>query len=144
MPIGPDFPWLPGQRRALAGLLVILCVGLGIRYACRPVFLDDPLPKIGPAAASIDSLLDPNRATMQELSAIPGLGEKRAQEIVDYRERWLSNHPELPAFATADDLRNIKGIGPATVANMLPFLTFPAPSTTRPAGRISPMAGQPD
>lgn len=49
-----------------------------------------------------------NRASASELTAIPGIGEKKAQEIVAYRE---ANGP----FKSIDDLSNVSGIGPKTV-----------------------------
>jgi competence protein ComEA len=50
-----------------------------------------------------------NTADANSLSAvIKGVGEKRADAIVQYR----SAHGD---FATVDDLVNVKGIGPATV-----------------------------
>lgn len=46
-----------------------------------------------------------NTATKEELTSIKGVGEKRAQEIIDYRTK---NGP----FKTVDDLEKIPGIGP--------------------------------
>jgi competence protein ComEA len=46
-----------------------------------------------------------NTATKEELSSIKGVGEKRAQEIIDYRTK---NGP----FKTVDDLQKVPGIGP--------------------------------
>ena len=46
-----------------------------------------------------------NTATKEELTSIKGVGEKRAQEIIDYRTK---NGP----FKTVDDLQKVPGIGP--------------------------------
>ena len=46
-----------------------------------------------------------NTATKEELTSIKGVGEKRAQEIIDYRTK---NGP----FKTVDDLEKVPGIGP--------------------------------
>ena len=46
-----------------------------------------------------------NTATKEELTSVKGVGEKRAQEIIDYRTK---NGP----FKTADDLQKVPGIGP--------------------------------
>jgi competence protein ComEA len=46
-----------------------------------------------------------NTATKEELTTLQGIGEKRAQDIVDYRTK---NGP----FKTVDDLEKVPGIGP--------------------------------
>lgn len=45
-----------------------------------------------------------NTASADELSSLPGLSEKQAQSIVDYREKNGS-------FASAEDVMKVKGIG---------------------------------
>lgn len=44
-----------------------------------------------------------NKATVEELKALPGIGEVTAKAIVDYRK----NEP----FKTIDDIKNVTGIG---------------------------------
>jgi competence protein ComEA len=46
-----------------------------------------------------------NTATKEELTSIKGVGERRAQDIIDYRTK---NGP----FKTVDDLEKVPGIGP--------------------------------
>jgi len=46
-----------------------------------------------------------NTATKEELTSLKGVGEKRAQEIINYRTK---NGP----FKTVDDLEEVPGIGP--------------------------------
>ena len=46
-----------------------------------------------------------NTATKEELTSIKGVGEKRAQDIIDYRTK---NGP----FKIVDDLEKIPGVGP--------------------------------
>ena len=48
--------------------------------------------------------LDINMATVQDFEALPGIGPKLAQEIVETRER-------LGGFKTIDELKKVKGIG---------------------------------
>lgn len=49
-----------------------------------------------------------NTADVAALAALDGIGESKAQAIVEYRD---ANGP----FASADALTNVKGIGNATV-----------------------------
>ena len=45
-----------------------------------------------------------NTATVEELMSLKGIGEKKAESIVKYRE-------EIGSFATIDELKGVKGIG---------------------------------
>lgn len=54
-------------------------------------------------------------------STIDGVGERKAQAIVEYR---LTNGP----FASVDELANVKGIGTKTVENNRGSLTVGAPA----------------
>ena len=57
----------------------------------------------------IEITVNINTATAEELSALlVGVGDKKAKEIVDYREK-------NGEFSSADSLVNVKGIGEATV-----------------------------
>lgn len=48
-----------------------------------------------------------NTANLDELRALKGIGEKRAQLIIEYRE-------EYGKFSTIEDLKKVKGIGEKT------------------------------
>ena len=56
-------------------------------------------------------MIDINNATLAELESLPEVGPKTAQLIVEGRP-----------YATVDDLLNVKGIGPATLAEIKPFV----------------------
>lgn len=100
----------------------------------RPIHVPDPQLPEGPRAMELEDRIDPNRADWATLAALPTIGEKRARDIVAYREQFIANNPDRPAFARLEDLMNIRGIGEATVAQIEPFLIFPgerAPPASR-------------
>jgi len=61
---------------------------------------------------AIDTKLDINKANAEQLTALPGVGIKKAGEIVKYRE--LNGN-----FKSIDELVNVKGIGVKMVAKMM-------------------------
>lgn len=64
----------------------------------------------------LTGLLNPNTATFEALQALPGVGEKMAQRIVDER----ANGP----FRNPEDLQRVKGIGAKKAEKMRPWLRF--------------------
>jgi competence protein ComEA len=56
--------------------------------------------------------LDINKANAEQLSALPGVGIKKAGEIIKYRE--LNGN-----FKSIDELVNVKGIGMKMIAKMI-------------------------
>ncbi len=57
----------------------------------------------------IEITVNVNTASAQEIATLlKGIGEKKAQDIVDYRT-------EHGPFKTVTDLSNVKGIGEATI-----------------------------
>ena len=59
-----------------------------------------------PSPALSAERIELNRATLEELITLPGIGPERAQKILDYRE---AQGP----FQYTTDLLNVKGIGEA-------------------------------
>jgi hypothetical protein len=118
-------PWTPPQRRVLIVLLLVLLISLAVRYWFNPSFVSDPQPRFPARYFDLADRIDPNVADWQTLAALPNIGEKRAQEIVAYRQRVMQQRPQAPAFARADDLLRVRGIGPSIVSQLQPYLIFP-------------------
>ena len=75
-----------------------------------------PVPSALPSAPAPAGKLDLNTATAQELEALPGIGEKRAADIVADREQ---NGP----FRHPEDITRVKGIGEGTLAGLIDLIT---------------------
>jgi competence protein ComEA len=66
--------------------------------------------------ANLPQKIDINRAGPWLLEALPGIGETRAQDIVDYRNE---NGP----FKRIEDLLQVKGIGEGTFEKIKDYIT---------------------
>jgi competence protein ComEA len=62
----------------------------------------------GPIQAENSGKINLNKATVEELSQLKGIGMKYAERIVQYRDK---NGP----FKNVEDLLNVQGIGPKTL-----------------------------
>ena len=93
-------------------LLLIAALLLG----CLPLLSQPLLAADKPAAkpttmatsAKEAGKINLNTASADELAALKGVGEKKAQAIVDYREKQGK-------FTSVDQLEEVSGIGPATL-----------------------------
>ena len=83
--------------------------------------------------------IDLNRADRAELEQIPGVGPKLAQAIDDHRR-------EKGAFRSVDQLRDVKGVGPATFDKLCPYLRVeptPTPATNPPSDDVPELSRRP-
>ena len=76
--------------------------------------------------------LDLNRATAEDLAAIPGVGPALAQRIVDYRQ---AHGP----FKKIEDLMEVSGIGPQNLEKLKPSLGLGSPEAIAPPDWKAPM-----
>ncbi|OXM86156.1 ComEA family DNA-binding protein [Paenibacillus rigui] len=79
----------------------------------QPPAQPEPLTE-GKAAAKIPL----NTANVQQLTAIPGIGESKAKAIVAYRDQMGGR------FQHVEQLLNVKGIGEKLLEKMRPYLTL--------------------
>jgi competence protein ComEA len=69
-----------------------------------------------------------NTATAQQLTVLPGVGEKLAARIVDYRQK-------AGGFKNVSELMNVQGIGEKNLAKIQAFLTTSGETAKPAAGK---------
>lgn len=118
-----------GARFYIAAFLIFaLCVYFGIKWIPpRRVLLPELRPVEVPAAVvplvfeeERKGLLDLNRATVEELITLPGIGPVLAARIVAWRE-------DHGPFQSVDDLRQVSGIGEKTLERIRDLVTVGKP-----------------
>ena len=77
------------------------------------------------------AMVNINTATKEELVSLKGVGEKRAQEILDYRKKNGN-------FKSVDDLEKVPGIGPGLMKQIRSELTVTGKtSIEKPAAKTA-------
>lgn len=112
----PPSTW-PSRRRRLLLCLALLCALQAANLARRGIAEVARQPAAGVRACR----LDPNRASVAELMALPGIGRSRAAAIILHRVR-------AGPFRRTEDLLGVDGIGPECLRSLQPFLVIPAAS----------------
>lgn len=121
------------ESRAVAFIGLLLGLSIAARLLDRPSPLPIDAPGVDLAALEAANQramerseapdlgpgerIDPNTATAEQLTRLPGAGRAMAERIV--AERTKSR------FATVEDLDRVQGVGPATLEKWAPFLILP-------------------
>ncbi len=74
-------------------------------------------PGAAPGSGSGGVMVNLNTSGVAELDTLPGVGEKTAQRIIEYRDQH-------GPFRSIEDLDAIPGIGPSTVERLRPLCTL--------------------
>ncbi|MFC1587451.1 ComEA family DNA-binding protein [Planctomycetota bacterium] len=98
-------------------LFVVVIIGLIQRELPPDSHLEEHKPR------DFQFVIELNSAPAWKLIMIPGIGEKKARAIVDYRNR-------KGPFSRMEDLDNVLGIGPHTIDLIRPYCVLRNPPGT--------------
>jgi competence protein ComEA len=73
-------------------------------------------------ARKLQGVVNVNTASVEELQLLPGVGEARARAIVDLRK-------QRGGLKSLEDLRDVKGIGEASLERLRPHVAFDGKTT---------------
>ncbi len=111
----------PAERKVfvLAGILIL--TGSVLRFS-KDTFIKNKIyssedKSISVPAAVRLEVVDINKAGMDELMTLPGIGEATANQIIEYRA-------QRGRFKSPDDLKQVKGIGDKKLAVIRKYITF--------------------
>ena len=114
-------PELPGPLKifefsrkeslAVFFLVTTILIGIGIKYSIDQHWWLPETEVVDSDPESIKLKIDLNRAEWYELIILPGIGEKKARAIVEYRK-------EAGRFKTIEQLCEVSGIGEKTVERL--------------------------
>jgi competence protein ComEA len=114
----PAAQWSAAAFLALALALLAWHGYAAHRWSARPTALE-------PGAIESERL-DLNRADHAQLVQLPGVGPSLARRIEDHRRRH-------GGFRSIEELRQVRGVGPAVLERLRPFVTVePYPGTDAP------------
>ena len=88
-------------------LAILLLFGLGLAGP----------PALAADGGALSGVVNVNTATAEQLMLLPGIGESKARAILDRRK-------EQGGFKSVDELVEVKGIGPAALDKIRPFVAI--------------------
>ena len=103
----------PSEQRILLTLISLAAIGLALKAAKIAPKLSQEFPDSLDLSVDYQIQYDLQNITKSELVSIPGIGPKRAADILAYREGY--------GFIQLSDLKRVKGIGEATFQRIAPY-----------------------
>jgi|GEM_PF-2360388 len=99
------------------GIVLLVLVAFGWYRGYLAFVNSQEISRLPTVAEPISTTISINKAKRAELSLLPGVGPKLAQEIIDFRV-------EHGPVRTWEELDLVKGIGPKTIENMKRYATL--------------------
>jgi competence protein ComEA len=98
----------------------VILTTLATNLVLPSVYAADKAASTGATSTTVASVtntatINVNTASVEQLATIKGLGPKKAQAIIDYRQQNGS-------FKTVADLGNVPGIGDKLLASITPYV----------------------
>jgi competence protein ComEA len=100
--------------RALSVPIVFCLLTCGAAPAAAQ---EQPAPATRSAGGPAAVMVNLNTATAAQIATLPGIGEKVAQRIIEYREK-------NSGFKKIEELMNVKGIGEKSFLKLKPLVTL--------------------
>jgi hypothetical protein len=105
------WPWPVGARSVLAGGLIVAAMGLALLRRSDH-------PKSGDAFTVAPTLVvDANTAPARVLTALPHVGPTLVRA-------WVAARADRPFSSPEDAQSRVRGLGPATIGQIAPYLRF--------------------
>ena len=100
------------MMRNVLSFVAVLLAAASVAAAAQPAQAKAPRAAAKPATAAVVNI---NTASATEIATLPGIGEKTAARIVEYRQK---NGP----FKKVEELMNVRGIGEKNFLKLKPQL----------------------
>jgi competence protein ComEA len=107
------------ERRIVVFVGLSLVAGGATKLALRPAQNVSPTLQPADAQSRPPGIVDLNTANARDLQRLPGIGPELASRIVAYRRE---NGP----FRSIDQLTDVRGVGPKSVARLRSLVTVVA------------------
>lgn len=104
------------ERKVIIFVLCLLILGIGLNFFGKTA-KSSPRLDYERLEEQLFKKLDINKATLSELVTIPGVGEKLASDIIDYRKSHAG-------FETIEELKQIKGIKDKKLEQLRRYITL--------------------